>query len=343
MPNDEETPDDETITDVDVNEIYTTISEFFESEKKNDHLWNKIDESKEKDFFFESEPPEEVKHWIQDVVEKNNLTDVNDFLNHFSDAADMEKSYYDFKTDEESEESESEEKESEETSEPEESEEKDETNPMSESRKKRIARKRLHENEANIWWTSSSGRLEIEFDMPREEAIEIIDECSMGGRDADPYVTRQIRNRNIVFHINTMSGMSDRKAIIGELVDYGTWDRDELESMSDDELKRKILWIACCDLADSEKYNQFGDEDLTESRKTRRVVKEAYSEDLSRELQDVITARQSQTDPEVIQQLDAVIAMMKEKLKAPAQQIVKSQTPVQESIRDRIRKRLAKK
>jgi hypothetical protein len=72
-------------------------------------------------------------------------------------------------------------------------------------------------------------------------------------------------------------------------------------------------------------------------------VKEAYNSDLSRELQDVITARQSQTDPEVIKQLDAVINMMKEKLKAPAQQIVKPQTPVQESIRDRIRKRLAKK
>jgi hypothetical protein len=82
---------------------------------------------------------------------------------------------------------------------------------------------------------------------------------------------------------------------------------------------------------------------ISESQKTRRVVKEAYNSDLSRELQDVITARQSQTDPEVIKQLDAVINMMKEKLKAPAQQIVKPQTPVQESIRDRIRKRLAKK
>ena len=60
---DEETPADEPITDVDVNEIYTTISEFFESQDA-----------------------EKVKEWIQNVVDTKHVVSTESFLDDFDTA-----------------------------------------------------------------------------------------------------------------------------------------------------------------------------------------------------------------------------------------------------------------
>jgi hypothetical protein len=136
MPNeefaDEETTGDETITDVDVNEIYTTISEFFENQDA-----------------------EKVKEWIQNVVDTKHVVSTESFLDDFDTAEEMEKSFNDFVSGEteESEESESEEKESEETSddsETEESDEKDEE-PMSESKTRRVVKESLDNLESTIY------------------------------------------------------------------------------------------------------------------------------------------------------------------------------------------------
>jgi hypothetical protein len=111
------------------------------------------------------------------------------------------------------------------------------------------------EPDKEVWWTSGSGRIEIVFDMPFEEAVDIVDDCSAGGRDADPYIRRYIKDSRIKF-----VGFSKETAI-AELKEYGAWDIEDLSAMSDDELKMKLLWIACGDLADSDEYSQFSNDD----------------------------------------------------------------------------------
>lgn len=265
-PEEEETTtEEEPITDVDVNEIYSTIAEFFESQDA-----------------------EKVKEWIQNVVDTKHVVSTESFLDDFDTAEDMEESFNDFVAGEEHEESETPEEEKEEHENGEESEETNEKEePMTESRKtRRVVKESLDNLESTI------------YDYVENQIAEMFGEPVSEVQD-------------LVYR--------ETKYTVEEL---------------DDEIHRIIR-----NAKESGKYNNR----MTESRKTRRVVNEMYSEDLSQEIQSLITLKQEQSDPGYIKSLDAAIEALKEKLKAPAQQIVKPQTPVQESIRDRIRKRLAKK
>lgn len=35
------------------------------------------------------------------------------------------------------------------------------------------------------------------------------------------------------------------------LRDFGAWDQEELDSMDADELAKKVLWLACCDIREN--------------------------------------------------------------------------------------------
>jgi hypothetical protein len=45
-----------------------------------------------------------------------------------------------------------------------------------------------------------------------------------------------------------------RERSIAYLKEYGAWDVEELESMDDEELSMKVLWLACGDIVDNGEY-----------------------------------------------------------------------------------------
>jgi hypothetical protein len=97
-------------------------------------------------------------------------------------------------------------------------------------------------SELKYWWTSSSGRIEIELSR------EVIESCHhQGACDDDVEYWQSKLDLNL-----------DRESMIDELGEYGAWSDDELNTLSNDELEQKILWIACGDIQDDSEndYNK---------------------------------------------------------------------------------------
>ena len=74
-------------------------------------------------------------------------------------------------------------------------------------------------------------------ELPRE----CVEDCSAGGRDADPYVT-EWRER--------LGFTVDRTNAIEAVAQYGAWTREELAAKSGTELAEIVLWLACGDFSE---------------------------------------------------------------------------------------------
>ena len=97
--------------------------------------------------------------------------------------------------------------------------------------------------ENKYWWTSSSGRIEIELSR------EVIEDCHhQGACDADVEFWQKELNLDL-----------NREHMIAELGEYGAWSDDELDALTDIELEQKILWIASGDIQD-DMENEFNKE-----------------------------------------------------------------------------------
>ena len=78
-----------------------------------------------------------------------------------------------------------------------------------------------------------------------------IEQCSGSGR----------KDEDVAFWVEELGfdkGLP-REKTISFLVEYGAWDEDELNSMSETELAEKVLWIFANDLKE-QAYEQSGDE-----------------------------------------------------------------------------------
>ena len=83
--------------------------------------------------------------------------------------------------------------------------------------------------------------------------------------------------------------------------------------------------------------DDYDEDDLTESKKKPKLVKEAYSEDLSKELQLFMTIKKTTQSDFVRKLATEAIEKIRTELKKPTDQ---PKTPVTESVRDRIRAKL---
>jgi hypothetical protein len=77
-------------------------------------------------------------------------------------------------------------------------------------------------------------------DIPEEYREECIRDCSASG---DVSESVDYWRRVLNFTVN-------RDRAIDCLAGYGSWDREELAEMDDDEIANKILWLACCNFAE---------------------------------------------------------------------------------------------
>lgn len=89
---------------------------------------------------------------------------------------------------------------------------------------------------AKVWWTSSSGRIELQIP---EEAIA---QCTHSGQcDADVEYW--------VDHVDFSRISTDIMQL--ELKEYGAW--GDLQTVDRNTLQQRLVWIACGELADSNK------------------------------------------------------------------------------------------
>ena len=76
----------------------------------------------------------------------------------------------------------------------------------------------------------------FEIDLPEE----CVKDCSHQGRcDEDVEYWQTKLNLNL-----------NRSDMIKELSEYGAWENNELEALSNDELEQKIVWIGACNISD---------------------------------------------------------------------------------------------
>ena len=88
-----------------------------------------------------------------------------------------------------------------------------------------------------MWWTESLGRIELQITKPQAQS------CSHSGQcDADVAALRQVPS--IKRQLDKLA--PDVVAVC--LKEYGAWDADELAN-HDANLDR-LLWVACCDIAE---------------------------------------------------------------------------------------------
>lgn len=93
---------------------------------------------------------------------------------------------------------------------------------------------------ANVWCYFA----DKEFEVPQV----CVDACSHSGSVDDDVAYWQPK---IALNYWT------RAEIIEKLQEYGAWNKKELEGLNDNELKCKVLWLACCDA----KERQFEEND----------------------------------------------------------------------------------
>lgn len=88
-----------------------------------------------------------------------------------------------------------------------------------------------------MWWSESLGRIELQITKRQAEACSHPGPCDSDVADLRkaPTIRRQLDKLN--------------PALVAEcLKEYGAWDADEL-SDHDQNLTR-LLWVACCDIAE---------------------------------------------------------------------------------------------
>lgn len=81
-------------------------------------------------------------------------------------------------------------------------------------------------------------KLHVDYVLyPEDLPFECIADCSSVG---DVSEAVEYWRRHLGFSV-------DRSRAIDCLCGYGSWERGDLEAMSDEDLAEKILWMACCD------------------------------------------------------------------------------------------------
>lgn len=113
------------------------------------------------------------------------------------------------------------------------------------------------ESEDGIWWSSSSGRIEIQLTKDQAES------ASVGGVDNESAIDELLTNPEISSQFDDISD----DILKSELEEYGAWDDEEL---SDREMNiKRVIWLAAGEISDglvddmneSEEY-----EDLDEAK-----------------------------------------------------------------------------
>lgn len=90
-----------------------------------------------------------------------------------------------------------------------------------------------------MWYTSGSGRIELDIDL------DIADSCHHSGQcDADVEDAMQIPE------IKKQLDAIDQKVLADELSEYGAWDDEDLKDHEQN--KARILWIACGDIMETD-------------------------------------------------------------------------------------------
>jgi hypothetical protein len=93
-----------------------------------------------------------------------------------------------------------------------------------------------------MWWSSSSGRIELE--MTAEQAVSV----SHQGR-CDEDVEYLIEQPEIKKQLDAIPN----SLMASELAEYGTWDGEQLRDNDDN--RARLVWIAGCDLDENGHQN----------------------------------------------------------------------------------------
>ena len=88
-----------------------------------------------------------------------------------------------------------------------------------------------------MWWTTSSGS--IELNITKDQAARA---AHMGQCDADVFALSQEPV------IRRQLAKLDQDQVRDELRQWGSWDETELED--DAQNLQRLLWLACCDIAE---------------------------------------------------------------------------------------------
>jgi len=121
------------------------------------------------------------------------------------------------------------------------------------------------ESEDGIWWSSSSGDIEIQLTKDQAES------ASVGGVDNESAIDDLLTNPEISSQFDDISD----DALKSELKGYGAWDDEEL---SDREMNiKRVLWLAAGDISDGlvegdmneseDEYVDLDEDDMNESKK----------------------------------------------------------------------------
>jgi len=88
-----------------------------------------------------------------------------------------------------------------------------------------------------MWWTESLGRIDLQITKKQAQACSHPGQCDQDVADLkkNPAISRQLKKL-------------DPAIVAACLSEYGAWDAVEL-SDHDQNLDR-LLWIACCDIAE---------------------------------------------------------------------------------------------
>jgi hypothetical protein len=91
---------------------------------------------------------------------------------------------------------------------------------------------------AKHWFSSSSGRIELELDLDDAKCGSHQGRCDDDVAELSrvPYIAKQLK------------AIDDPKLLAAELSEYGAWDNAELADH--DQNLQRILWIACGNITD---------------------------------------------------------------------------------------------
>ena len=92
-----------------------------------------------------------------------------------------------------------------------------------------------------MYWTSSSGRLELKMTLAQAQSVSHSGQCY-------PDVITLMRVPAVARQLSKL----DAALLASELKEYGAWDATELSNHQDN--LERVLWLAGCDIAE-EAYN----------------------------------------------------------------------------------------
>lgn len=103
-----------------------------------------------------------------------------------------------------------------------------------------------------LWWTSSSGNIEIQMSLDQAESV------SVGGQDASGAVAEVLEDP---FIQDQLAKISDEE-LIKALSEYGAWDDEELQDRARNE--ERLIWIAGGDISEEQFMKGSDEEELQE-------------------------------------------------------------------------------